>query len=183
MAAFTVFRLIDIGELDHEDGRSDIGGALERDDYLVRAKPSELRPQRALVRRQLRQTGERHVPSRWLRRICVPAIPALPSASLWAPISALSILVVTGQSAATSAHWLDVWNVRQGPTLDTTARPFARFASASGYYTLKISAYRFLTVSACESTPSGSSFINLMSASLRTPGFSTVWECGEYWRA
>src|SRR5262245_26179705 len=68
MAAFTVFRLIDIGELDHEDGRSDIGGALERDDYLVRAKPSELRPQRALVRRQLRQTGERHVPSRWLRR-------------------------------------------------------------------------------------------------------------------
>src|SRR5262245_26179708 len=113
----------------------------------------------------------------------VPAIPALPSASLWAPISALSILVVTGQSAATSAHWLDVWNVRQGPTLDNTARPFARFASASGYYTLKISAYRFLTVSACESTPSGSSFINLMSASLRTPGFSTVWECGEYWRA
>ena len=104
MAAFPVLRLIDIGELDHEDGRSDIGGALERDDYLVRAKPSELRPERALVRRQLRQTGERHLPSRGLRRICVPAIPALSSASLRPPISALSILVVTGQSAATSAH-------------------------------------------------------------------------------
>src|SRR5262249_59385599 len=48
---------------------------------------------------------------------------------------------------------------------------------------LKISAYRRLTASVCARTPSGSSFISLMSASLRTPGFSTVWECGEYWRA
>src|SRR5262245_13378980 len=165
-----VLRLIDIGELDHEDGRSDIGGALERDDYLVRAKPSELRPQRALVR-----YGK--------PRICVPAIPALSSASLWPPISALSILAVTGQSAATSTHWLNGCNVRQRPTVDNAAGPFDRFASASGHYTLKISAYRFLTVSACESIPSGSSLISLMSASLRTPGFSTVWECGEYWRA
>lgn len=48
---------------------------------------------------------------------------------------------------------------------------------------LNISAYRFLTASACARTPSGSSFISLMSLSLRTPGFSTVCGCGEYWRA
>jgi len=41
-------------------------------------------------------------------------------------------------------------------------------------HTLKISAYRFLTSSACLRIPSGSSVISLMSASLRTPGFSTV---------
>ena len=41
-------------------------------------------------------------------------------------------------------------------------------------HTLKISAYRFLTSSACVRIPSGSSVISLMSASLRTPGFSTV---------
>ena len=51
------------------------------------------------------------------------------------------------------------------------------------HQTLKISEYRFLIASACAWTPSASSFISLMSASLRTPGFSTVWPCDEYWRA
>src|SRR4029078_8838833 len=54
---------------------------------------------------------------------------------------------------------------------------------AGSYYTLKISAYRFLTASPSARMPSGSSFISLMSASLRLPGFSTVCECAEYCRA
>src|SRR5262249_15321733 len=189
----------------------DIGGALERNGYLVRAKPSELRPQRTLVRRQLRQTGERHLPSCGLRRICVPTPPASSSASPFSPLSGLSLWVVTEFSISAALAGLmkqeSLPRTRQGQSGSAFAPANGRAAARMPcpprtggddrgapicsprlrertvcHHTLKISAYRFLTASACESTPSGSSLISLISASLRTPGFSTVWECGEYWR-
>src|SRR5262245_7097368 len=64
--------------------------------FFIRAKPAKFWRLRTRIRRQLRQTGERHSSSGWLRRLCLcePAIPALLPSLSSTPLAS-PILVVS----------------------------------------------------------------------------------------
>jgi hypothetical protein len=84
------------GGLNHETIYRGVRDAIERDVFLIRAKPDQLRPQRAFVWRQLWQTSGRHLPSAseaCLQILCLPALLASsPSISPRVPASSILAL-------------------------------------------------------------------------------------------